>query len=162
MGREREACDSLKDAATAVTERDGARGADEMALAAYEDMARISAAMTGPEAEQVAGAAVLAVERLESDWPHHLSTPAGRRAASRSRASTGAWATRSAPRPTLAPCSSPPATTTGAADEACRLLADSSGSAVARPDSSRTCSPASSARRRRATTCGAPSTPAAV
>jgi hypothetical protein len=79
-GRKREACQSLRDAATSVAERDAVRGADEMALAAYEDLARVAAEARGADAAAVVDEALAAVEGLDAAWPHHLATPAGRRA----------------------------------------------------------------------------------
>jgi hypothetical protein len=80
MGRSREACESLRDAATSVSERDAVRGADEMALSAYEDLARVALEAGTPDAKALADEAMVVLERLTADWPHHCATPAGRRA----------------------------------------------------------------------------------
>src|SRR5205814_7966928 len=68
LGRTREAFESLRDAAVAVSEKDGVRGGDEMALSAYEDLARVAADARGPDADEIVGQALLVVERLASDW----------------------------------------------------------------------------------------------
>jgi hypothetical protein len=130
LGRTREACDALRDAATAVTEREAVRGADEMAFAAYSDLAGVALSATGPDAAAIVADAMPSVERLASDWPRHTASDSGRRArlavarlhdraGDRARAAADARAVLDA-----AGDADP-----DAADEACRLLAEWTGSA---------------------------------
>ncbi len=128
LGRTAEACESLRDAATSVSERDGIRGASEMSLAAYEDLARTAASASGSGADDVRREAKAVVDRLGTEWPRHCEMPAGRRArlaaavlhdrtGDRSRAVAGALAVLSA-----SGDGDPEA-----AGEACALLADWTG-----------------------------------
>jgi len=80
LGRTREACESLRDAATAVSESSGVRGVEEQTFQAYGDLADAAAGARGADADAVVGEALLVLDRLPTDWPRHLEFPAGRRA----------------------------------------------------------------------------------
>lgn len=151
LGRTREACEALRDAATAVAEKDGVRGADEMAFAAYEDLAHTAADAKGDGAKTLVAETLPTLERLESEWPRHTATDAGRRArlaiarlheraGDRARAVADARAVLDAARD---------ADPEGA-DEACHLLAEWTGSGGSRA----TLDPATLSRLLRAVTRG--------
>jgi hypothetical protein len=129
MGRLREACESLRDAASSVTQRDGVPGADEMSLSSYAELADVAAGAQGQDGEAIAREVLEAAARMPSDWPSHLEIPAGRRARlalARLRARLGDRARAAADaRDVLAAAGDDDAES---ADEACRLLASVAGS----------------------------------
>jgi hypothetical protein len=80
LGRTREACESLRDAASAVTERDGVRGVEDATLQAFDDLARTASSAGDADGEALVREMLPALERLPVDWPRHLEFAAGRRA----------------------------------------------------------------------------------